>query len=70
MDQRGLAPSSMLADIWTTRDDFSIKSFTGKVLLAVSHRASFWMVQFTGPGLDPYMEAARGVVSHPIPLES
>jgi hypothetical protein len=25
---------------------------------------------FTGPRLDPYMEAARGVVSHPIPLES
>jgi hypothetical protein len=28
------------------------------------------MVHFTGPGLDPYMEAARGVVSHPIPLGS
>jgi hypothetical protein len=28
------------------------------------------MVHFTGPGLDPYMEAARGAVSHPIPLEA
>jgi hypothetical protein len=42
----------------------------GKVLLVVSHGASFRMVHFTRPGLDPYMEAARGAVSHPIPLES
>jgi hypothetical protein len=28
------------------------------------------MNHFTGPGLDPYMEAARGAVSHPIPLGS
>jgi hypothetical protein len=28
------------------------------------------MVYFTGPGLDPYMKAARGAVSHPIPLRS
>jgi hypothetical protein len=54
----------------TTRDDFSTRSFVGKVLLAVSHRASFQMVYFTGSGLDPYMEAARGVVSYPIPLRS
>jgi hypothetical protein len=54
----------------TTRDDFSIRSFVGKVLLIVSHRASFRMVYFTGPGLDPYMEVARGAVSHPIPLGS
>jgi hypothetical protein len=52
----------------TIRDDFSIKSLTGEVLLAVSHRASFQMVHFTVPRLDPYMEAARGAVSHPIPL--
>jgi hypothetical protein len=37
--------------------------FTGEVLLAVSHRASFRMVHFTGARLDPYMEAARGVPS-------
>jgi hypothetical protein len=28
------------------------------------------MVHFTGPGLDPYMEAGRGAVSHLIPLGS
>jgi hypothetical protein len=39
-----------------------------RFFLAVSHWASFRMVHFTGPGLDPYMEAARGAVSHPIPL--
>jgi hypothetical protein len=33
-----------------------------------SHRARFQMVHFTVPRLDPYMEAARGAVSHPIPL--
>jgi hypothetical protein len=37
-----------------------------RFFLAVSHRASFRMVYFTGPGLDPYMEVARGAVSHPI----
>ena len=26
------------------------------------------MVHFTGPGFDPYMKAAGGAVSHPIPL--
>jgi hypothetical protein len=52
----------------TIRDDFSIRSLTGEVLLAVFHRASFWMVHFTRPGLDPYMEATRGAVSRPIPL--
>jgi hypothetical protein len=50
------------------RDDFNIRSLIGEVLLIGSHRASFWMVHFTGPGLDPYMEAARGAVSRPIPL--
>jgi hypothetical protein len=40
----------------------------GEVLLIVSHRASFWMVHFTGPRLNLYMEAARGAVSRPIPL--
>jgi hypothetical protein len=39
-----------------------------KVFLAVSHRTSFRMVHFTGPGLDPYLEAARAAVSHLIPL--
>jgi hypothetical protein len=52
----------------TIRNDFSIRSLMGEVLLAVSHRASFWMVYFTRPGLDPYMEVARGAVSRPIPL--
>jgi hypothetical protein len=46
------------------------RSFAGEVLLTVSHRASFRMVHFTGSGLDTYMEAAGGVVSHPIPLGS
>jgi hypothetical protein len=40
------------------------------ILLVVSHRVSFQMVHFTGPRFDPYMEAARGAVSHPIPLGS
>jgi hypothetical protein len=47
-----------------------MRSFVGKVLLVVSHRASFRMVHFTGPGFDPYIEVARGAVSHPIPLRS
>jgi hypothetical protein len=40
----------------------------GEVLLAVSHMASFQMVHFTRPGLNLYMEAARGAVSRLIPL--
>jgi hypothetical protein len=66
----GLEGSSSIEHVSRYLAQLGIRSFAGEVLLIVSHRASFQMVHFTGPGLDLYMEATRGAVSHPIPLGS
>ena len=36
--------------------------------MRVSHKASFWMVHFIGPGFDSHLEAVRRTVSYPVSL--
>jgi hypothetical protein len=51
------------------RDDLGVGSLASEVFLAISHRASLWVVYIIRPWFHPHLEAVGRTISYSVSLE-